>query len=235
VTEEEWAGSRGESFPFHFFEERGGRRRLVLFGCACCRRVWDLIPLPAARRLVEIAELFAEGEATEAELLAANASPDFDDMSAQSVGEAGRQFSARVVDTLNAVRCLADPEIDPYYIARKTSDDPSSDFMPYPGGAFGLNRIVGRNNAEWSEKLKLLRDIFGNIPRQLRFDPAWRSSIVVSLAKQMYESRDFSPMPILADALEDAGCDSVEILRHCRGDGPHVRGCFVVDLILEKE
>ncbi|QDU20371.1 hypothetical protein ETAA1_23230 [Urbifossiella limnaea] len=50
----------------------------------------------------------------------------------------------------------------------------------------------------------------------------------------MYESRDFAPMPVLADALEDAGCADNDILAHCRGDGPHVRGCWVVDLVLGK-
>ena len=57
----------------------------------------------------------------------------------------------------------------------------------------------------------------------------------VALARQMYESRDFSAMPILADALQDAGCDNEDILSHCRSDGPHVRGCWVVDLVLGKE
>jgi hypothetical protein len=50
----------------------------------------------------------------------------------------------------------------------------------------------------------------------------------------MYKSRDFTPMPILADALQDAGCDNAEILAHCRGDSPHIRGCWVVDLVLGK-
>ena len=64
--------------------------------------------------------------------------------------------------------------------------------------------------------------------------PAWRTDTALSLARQMYESRDFSAMPILADALQDAGCDSDDILNHCRGPGPHVRGCWVVDLVLGK-
>ncbi|WP_232069797.1 hypothetical protein [Gemmata massiliana] len=58
---------------------------------------------------------------------------------------------------------------------------------------------------------------------------------MLTLAQQVYESRDFSAMPILADALQDAGCDNIDILDHCRGSGPHVRGCWVVDLILGKE
>jgi len=83
-------------------------------------------------------------------------------------------------------------------------------------------------------QIALLRDIFGNPFRPVTFNPEWLTSTVIALARQMYESRDFSAMPILADALQDVGCESAEILDHCRGDGPHVRGCFVVDLILGK-
>src|SRR5262245_21894182 len=67
------------------------------------------------------------------------------------------------------------------------------------------------------------------------FPPAWRTDTAVSLARQMYELGDFSLMPILADALQDAGCDNDELLNHCRGPGPHVRGCWVVDLVRGKE
>jgi hypothetical protein len=81
----------------------------------------------------------------------------------------------------------------------------------------------------------LLRDIFGNTIRPVAFDPTWRTSTVVALARQMYDSRDFALMPILADALQDAGCEHEEVLAHCRGGGPHVRGCWVVDLVLGKE
>jgi hypothetical protein len=66
------------------------------------------------------------------------------------------------------------------------------------------------------------------------FNEEWRTSTAIALAQQMYDSRDFSAMPILADALQDAGCDSADILDHCRGAGPHVRGCWVVDLVLGK-
>ena len=80
----------------------------------------------------------------------------------------------------------------------------------------------------------LIRDIFGNPFRPVTFDPNWRTSTVVALAQQMYDSRDFAPMPILADALQDAGCEHPDILAHCRGEGPHVRGCWVVDGVLGK-
>jgi hypothetical protein len=83
-------------------------------------------------------------------------------------------------------------------------------------------------------QLRVLRDIFGNPFRLVTFDPAWCTDTAVALADQMYGSRDFGAMHILADALQDAGCDSDDVLGHCRGPGPHVRGCWVVDLVLGK-
>jgi hypothetical protein len=80
----------------------------------------------------------------------------------------------------------------------------------------------------------LLRDIFGNPFRPVAFDKAWRTGTAVALARQMYDAREFSAMPILADALQDAGCENADVLGHCRGPGPHVRGCWVVDLVLGK-
>ncbi|MBN9119864.1 MAG: hypothetical protein J0I06_12005 [Planctomycetes bacterium] len=80
-----------------------------------------------------------------------------------------------------------------------------------------------------------MRDIFGNPFRPVTFSAAWRTDTAVSLARQMYDTREFSAMPILADALQDAGCDSDDVLSHCRSDSPHVRGCWVVDLVLGME
>lgn len=78
---------------------------------------------------------------------------------------------------------------------------------------------------EQEAEAHLVRDIFGNPFRPVTFAPEWRTDTALTLAQQMYESRDFGAMPILADALQDAGCDNEDILNHCRGDGPHVRGC----------
>jgi hypothetical protein len=80
-----------------------------------------------------------------------------------------------------------------------------------------------------------IRDIFGNPFRPVTFDPRWRTSDVVGLARAIYDDKAFERMPILADALMDAGCEDEQIIAHCRGDGPHVRGCWVVDLVLGKE
>jgi hypothetical protein len=99
-----------------------------------------------------------------------------------------------------------------------------------------VSRIPGQEDVkERMAQAELFRDIFGNPFRPTAFSPSWRIDTAVSLARQMYESRDFSAMPILADALQDAGCDNGDILEHCRGAGPHVRGCWVCDLVLGKE
>jgi len=90
--------------------------------------------------------------------------------------------------------------------------------------------------AELAAQADVCRDIFGNPFCPAAFSPEWRTSTAVALASQMYESRDFGAMPILADALQDAGCDNDDILNHCRdAKQVHVRGCWVVDLVLGKE
>ncbi len=80
-----------------------------------------------------------------------------------------------------------------------------------------------------------IRDIFGNPFRPVACDPEWLTSDVLALARGIYDDRAFDRMPILADALQDAGCDNDEVLNHCRDPNQiHVRGCWVVDLLLGK-
>ncbi|WP_439623788.1 hypothetical protein [Gemmata sp.] len=83
-------------------------------------------------------------------------------------------------------------------------------------------------------RTELVHEFFGNPFRPVALDPAWCTSTVVALARGIYDERAFDRMPILADALQDAGCDSADVLTHCRGPGPHARGCWVVDLVLGK-
>src|SRR5262249_30332207 len=93
---------------------------------------------------------------------------------------------------------------------------------------------------QWAEPwdpatgLPLLRCFFGNPFRPVTFSPSWRTDTALTLARTMFEAREFSAMPILADALQDAGCDNEDILNHCRVPGPHACGCWVVDLVLDK-
>jgi hypothetical protein len=92
--------------------------------------------------------------------------------------------------------------------------------------------IDHKSDSERGRAGALLREVFGNPFRPLDFAP-WRTDTAVALARTMYESRDFGAMPILADALQDAGCDSAEVLTHCRDAAQvHVRGCWVVDGVL---
>jgi hypothetical protein len=81
----------------------------------------------------------------------------------------------------------------------------------------------------------LLHDIVNNPVHPVPIDPAWRTSTVTSLAQAIYQDQEFDRLPILADALEDAGCSNQEVLNHLRGGGEHCRGCWPVDLILGKE
>jgi hypothetical protein len=94
--------------------------------------------------------------------------------------------------------------------------------------------VGGEPEREWAPQADLLREIFGNPFRPVTFDSAWRTETAVALASGIYADRAFDRLPILADALEEAGCDNADVLAHCRGPGPHVRGCWVVDLVLGK-
>jgi hypothetical protein len=99
-------------------------------------------------------------------------------------------------------------------------------------GRYLADPVLGQQQAEAAAHADLLRCIFGAPFRQPTFDPAWRTETAVALALQQYENRNFTLIPILGDALADAGCPDGDVLEHCRGTGPHVRGCHVVDLVL---
>jgi hypothetical protein len=98
-------------------------------------------------------------------------------------------------------------------------------------------------DAESAVQSFLLRDIFGPLPfRTIYLDPSvltWSESIVVRMATAIYENRclpagklDKTRLAVLADALEEAGVASEEILSHCRSQSDHVRGCWLIDLLL---
>jgi hypothetical protein len=88
---------------------------------------------------------------------------------------------------------------------------------------------------EYAIQAELLRDIIGNPFHPRVFEPQWRTSTVLAIAEGIYEDRAFDRLPILADALQEAGCEDEQILGHCREDGTHVRGCWVIDLILGRQ
>jgi len=91
-----------------------------------------------------------------------------------------------------------------------------------------------RDVAGMRSQCDLLRCVLGNPFRPVTAEARWLTSTAVGLAQTIYVERAFDRLPILADALEEAGCDDPDVLSHLRGDGPHVRGCWVVDLVLGK-
>lgn len=94
--------------------------------------------------------------------------------------------------------------------------------------------LLGDRQGERAEQADLVREVFGNPFRPVTIDPNWRTSTIVGLATGIYVDRAFDRLSILADALEDAGCDQPDILAHCRADGEHARGCWVIDAVLGK-
>ncbi|WP_232056353.1 hypothetical protein [Tuwongella immobilis] len=193
--------------------------------------------MEAARRIVELAEAFADGEATVDELQAANDEAFFANIDDRWHGLLEPRLSVLAFDAILAARTLASLTFNPSdagIVAEWTAKDQSEDFFRTPaerGRPIGIP-VDEKQRAELS---KIQRDIFGNPFRQVIFDPAWRTSSVLLLANQIYESRDFSVLPFLFDALQDGGCVNQDILTHCREPGIHVRGCWVIDLILGKE
>ena len=239
TTEESWRTCPAPDYLlFHILQvalETGRRlseRKLRLFGCACCRLVWNALEHPASRVAVESAEKFADGLVAAPELHQAceTATAVVRSYGEQvpRKGEPGRDDYAREAP-LRAASSVA--RFDDGWAYRTHIDDildlvsAATEFQP-----FGL--VLDDVD---STLCAMLRDVFGNPFHPVTFAPEWRTSTVVSLAQQMYDQREFGPMPILADALQDAGCADENVLSHCRGPGPHVRGCWVVDLVLGRE
>ena len=93
--------------------------------------------------------------------------------------------------------------------------------------------MLGSVAAELKAKAALVRDIFGPLRfRRVSVVPTWLTPAVVQLARAIYDKGEFCQIPVLADELEKAGCHDQDILSHCRGPGPHVRGCWLLDLML---
>jgi hypothetical protein len=230
MTEAEWQAC-GDPRPMQqALRGKASDRKLRLFAVACCRGISRLMRNETSRRAVEIAEQFADGLGTDQE----------------------RSHARKLVQRVAETRATTGIPTAPKWERRAASA------ANYAGAGeaakAGLNassltidaliwREGGHNECDWeairtTEWLRQTgcpRDIFGSPSHSVACFPSWRTSTAVPLAAQMYDSRDFSAMPILADALQDTGCDNEDILGHCPGPGPHVRGCWVVDLVLGKQ
>jgi hypothetical protein len=226
-TEQQWLDAVDPAPMLAFLIERhkanrtnAGKRRLRLFACACMRRRWELIKEPLIREVVALCERYADGQATEKELTAAEG----------RVEKWWRQHMTLPIDS-----CLGAAA---YYSCRPGMTGMWPQYVAYQmgfarGAAAAGPMVPGWNHelfvqvqrGEAREQTNVLRDIFGNPFRPLR--RCKFSADLRSLAQGCYEG-DVSLYPILADALADAGEEAAAA--HCRQDG-HARGCHVVDWV----
>jgi hypothetical protein len=192
-------------------------RKLRLFAVACCRRVWEHLG-PEGRLVVDVAERHAEGTATVEQLDEARA--------------AAREAATRRGGAL--VRSVGDRSVDAGDCASEAATLYADSQIPSQETPSEQEQWYGAVSTESASQAELLRCVFGNPFQLVAFDADWRTTPVVAIANQMYETGDFTSAPVLADALMDAGCTSADVLDHLRHGGQHTRGCWVVDLVLGK-
>jgi hypothetical protein len=186
-----------------------GERKKRLFVRACLNRIWHLLPV----EFKAVCEML---------------DPEVDRNSSKEKREALWSAAEGISDELdNLLFALGYDDIGLlcYIAAGMVAGDATEERVSHQDKE-------SRRQQEHREQASLLRDIFGNPFRPVAVDPAWLSSAVIELASAIHGSRTFDELPILADALLDAGCDDEELLDHCRNKGQHVIGCWAVDLIL---
>jgi hypothetical protein len=223
MTEAEWVTAIAPRSMLEWLCRSASDRKMRLFACACARRIWAAVEEcrgSAIFSAVTLTEAFVDGKATGRDLATARAN-------LCGVGEYS-PFSC----ALNAGSATI--EMEALKAALGASNQSVMGFAMLAREE-QRRAAIAAQQAELLRQTAVVRDIFGNPFRPVKFDAAWRTSTAVALAQQMYEARDFSAMPILADALQDAGCDVDDVLNHCRDEKQlHVRGCWVVDYVLGK-
>jgi hypothetical protein len=214
------------SLLLEYLQTEASERKRRLFAAGCCRRVFRFIPLECKRwkgdpaeyfQAVEKVEKYADGLATQNDLRNTGRSGDFA-CDAVLVAAARDEWADALTTVSTWVSAAVVPPKEPYLIPWDANT-----------GSIGPSQF-----AEQAAHCDLIRCIFGNPFRPVAFDSRWRSETAVALSSAIYSERAFDRLPILADALEEAGCDHPDILTHCREPGPHARGCWVVDGVLGK-
>ena len=216
MTEEEWNKCRLKHELLDTSKALHSWRKLLLLGCACCR--WATIHgRDPNGTLSNAVDFFEEGA----------------DKGALPKGRYKKWDAVQKLERPGGARAQL---IRAFYHLLQLGECKSTD-----AGATYVFLLMNQSPSPKNFKTdtrtqrQYIRDIFGNPFRPVAFDPRWRTSDSVGVARGIYEDRAFERLPILADALMDAGCADEQVLSHCRGEGPHVRGCWVVDLVLGKE
>jgi hypothetical protein len=210
MTEAEWlAGSNLREMLDHI-RNTGSDRKLRLLACACCRRAWHLLTDLRSQEAVTLSEAYADGQVDKASLR----------LACQRAWEA--MPGAGVTSSAEGAAQVC-----------------SEEYRAYPLMAAGILEPLAPQESKTFPRL--LHCIFGNPFHLVPLDPAWRTADAVRLAQAAYEDRslpagslDSDRLSLLADALEEAGCTDRSILDHCRSPGLHVRGCWPLDLVLNK-
>src|SRR5262245_376669 len=226
MTETEWLACTDPRVLLDHVRNQAGPRKLRLFACACVRQVWSLLSDPRSRTAVEAAERFAEGRARGADLLEA-------EQEAFAVAR-GADLRQTVSDPAwAAARAAARAaSLDAYSAASGTAFIAALCAAPWQLGEGGA--VLHHGDREKKDRARglqcrLLRDVVGNPFRAVHLRPGWLewdNAAARRLARDIDEEGRYAELPVLGDALEEAGCDVTEVLEHCRGPGPHGRGCW---------
>jgi hypothetical protein len=220
MTEAEWLAAKHPYDLIYHKSCRSDRKRRLL-ACACARRVLHFLPDLPFEQAISVSETYADGSATEAELRAARR-----EVAKFLKGPDAAQFSEYRHHAAMAVRAILEKSFNHFKMAIESAE--------FAQASKARPRWDAAQARETREQLALTRCIFANPFRPVAINRSWLNSSVIQLARAIYEERRFGDLPILADALEEAGCTDPAILAHCRGPGPHARGCWVLDLILGK-
>jgi hypothetical protein len=232
MTEADWLGGGDPSAMLDSAAGKLSERRLRLFACACVRRHWEQLRHDARpRAAVEVAERFADGLASAAELAAAREAAELAALDAPF-------FSAPAYQAARAAADEAAPAAAHGVLL-------ACHQMAVRAGAYegvpGVDEQQAQKEAAaWEDRAQCaaLRDVAGNPFRPAVLDPAWLAragGAALLLARLIYDNDQFADLPFLADALLDAGCTNEALLAHCRAPGAHRRGCWAVDLLLRRE
>jgi hypothetical protein len=248
MTEEEWLTCTSPKPMLNFLRDKASDRKLRLFAVGCCRRIDRLITDPRSREALAFAERHLEtgvvrrkGRAGVDKAGRTAHKEAYSKMFTFSTAE-GQAKALVVSNALDAaVQTL---NTDPYSAAIYASSFACYALAWEAQAASGIASFPDLRDSrafkhpEQAQQAFLLRDLFGNPFQPAVVDPAllaWNHGMVAKIAQSIYDQRAFDNLPVLADALEEAGCDNADLLAHCRGPGPHIRGCWAVDLLAGKE
>jgi hypothetical protein len=208
-----------------------GERKTRLFVCACLRQAWLLLEEPC-RQAVEVAERSADERATEEEVH--HAWRKSWEITLLGVGSPANGVALLALASWPRLTA-EDVVVGCNRIVNAVLGEAE---YRWATGQLGYEEYQGLEGRLRAAQEALFRDIAGNPFRSHRLDPAWltaNDALVPRLAGEIYDERRWAELPVLGDALEDAGCDRGDLIDHCHGPGPHTRGCWVLDRLLGKQ